>query len=138
MSGEKRVLTRGDMTELLMERTDDVTLVGPVMRFIDSVLRLQNDMGRPVYIFDVDPSISDDGISYIDDVMRSLGIACCIVPRGTLEYVGEATSESFGVRNIKQDAYGLNDGTVFGIGQDDGAGDDDAGVPDSKRGGDAG
>ena len=130
---DKRVLSREEMTELIVERSGDVTKVGPVMRYIDAVLRLQNDMSRPVYIFDVDPNISEKEIRYIDDVMRSLGVACCIVPRGMLGYVGEATSESFGVRNIKQDVFNLREGVVIPVGQDDGSWNDGGGIQGDER-----
>lgn len=115
MSGDKRVFTREELTRELMSRVDDFTAIGGVFEFIDSALRLQNDMTRPVYIFEVDPDISKGDIDYIDEVMSQLGIACCLIPRKMIGYVGEMDAESAGVRNVKADLLGLKEGVVIPV-----------------------
>jgi len=109
----KRVMTREELASELMSRVDDMTKIGPVFEFIESVLKLQNDMSRPVYIFEVDQDISEKDVAYIDDVMVQLGVACCLIPRKLMGYVGEVDSQSFGVRSIKADILGLREGVVI-------------------------
>lgn len=114
MGGEKRVFTRDEFVSMLMDVVDDVSVIGESVMFVESVLRLQNDMSRPVYILAVDPDISVDDIKYIDGVMVALGVACCLVPRGVFDYVGEVDSESFGVRNMQLDVWGLKEAVDVG------------------------
>lgn len=113
--GCRRVFTREELTRELMSRVDDFTSIGGVFEFIDAALRLQNDMTRPVYIFEVDPGISRDDVAYIDEVMSQLGIACCLIPRRLIGYVGEIDAESAGIRNIKADLLGLREGVVIPV-----------------------
>lgn len=135
MNGDKRVYTRDEFTELLIERVDDVTKIGGVIEFVESVLKLQNDMARPVYILEVCEGLVYDDVAYLDDVMNSIGVACVLVPKGMVGYVGEVDSKSFGVTNLQTDILGLKEGAVIPVGQDDEPRDDDEGVQDSERGG---
>ena len=99
------------IVKMARENSSGAINVGKTIRFVESVLRLQNDFTRPVYVFEVSPSISKGDIAYIDDAMRSMGIACVLVPNGLMRYVGEVDSESFGVKNY-MDEYvnGVYDG----------------------------
>lgn len=125
MNGDKRVFTRGEFVELLLDRLDDVTEIGGIVMFVESVLKLQNDMSRPVYVLEVCDGISYDDIAYIDSVMNSAKMACVLIPKGMVEYVGEVDSDSFGVTNMKRDVLGLKEGVVIPVGQDDEPGNDD-------------
>ena len=104
---DKRVFTRDEFASLLMERSGDVTKVGGVMAFVESVLKLQNDMTRPVYVFQVKDGITSDDIAMLDMEMEALGVACVLIPAGTLTYVGEVTSESYGQRNLRTEVFGI-------------------------------
>ena len=105
--GDKRVLTRKEFMALLYERYENVLDIGESIKFVECVLRLQNDMSRPVFVFEVSSSITPDDIEYLDMVMNSVGIACVLVPSGLMSYAGEVTSESFGVSNFKRDFFGM-------------------------------
>lgn len=125
MNGDKRVFTRDEFVEMLMERVDDVTNIGGIVAFVDSVLKLQNDMSRPVYVLEVEDGLTSADVSYIDDAMSSAGVACVLVPKGMVSYVGEVDSASFGTTNLKADVFNLKEGVVIPVGQDDEPRDDD-------------
>lgn len=119
MSGDKRVFTRDEFVELLVSRVDDVTEIGGVIEFVESVLRLQNDMSRPVYVLEVPSGLVRDDIEYIDNIMTSIGVACVLIPSGMVGYVGEVDGSSFGVTNLQTDVLGIKEGAMAGNGQDD-------------------
>ena len=96
----KRVFSRDELVELLVERADDVTKVGKVLKFVESALRLQNDKSRPVYVLEVKPNVTLDDIELLDVAMNQLGVACVLIPSGVVSYVGEVDSESFGRENV--------------------------------------
>lgn len=101
-------MSRDEFLELIVSRADDVTKVGEVMRFVESVFKLQNDMSRPVYIFEVDQdSMTSEDLALLDMSMNSIGIACVLVPKGIIGYVGEVTSESYGQQNIRTELLGV-------------------------------
>ena len=104
---DRRLMSREEFGAFLVERADDVTKVGKVMKFVESALRLQNDMGRPVYVFEVDPGIARSDIHFIDQTMKSLGVACVLVPRKLIGYVGEVDSETMGVVNYQEEFLGI-------------------------------
>lgn len=115
----RRVFTREEFVAELMCRVDDVTDIGPAMSFVESVLRLQNDMGRPVYVFEVSGGITADDIALIDESMHAMGVACVLLPKRKIEYIGEVDGGSFGVRGLMEDVIGLKEG-VIEYGQNDG------------------
>ena len=93
-------MTREEFASYLLERADSVLDVGKVIRFVESVLKLQSDVSRPVYIFEVERDISQEDIELIDRTMASLKVACALVPKGVMTYAGEVDSESFGQKNM--------------------------------------
>ena len=143
----KRVIGREEFTQELMERVDDVTKIGPVVQFVDSVLRLQNDMSRPVYVLELAGEPTEDLLQYIDDIMNQAKVACVLVPPKTLEYVAEVDEDSFGSRNIRAEMFGLKDGVKIPVVPEEkededgrrvqGDGNAAGGVQGAERGGDA-
>ena len=93
-------MTREEFESYLLERADSVLDVGGTLRFVESVLKLQSDSSRPVYIFEVDRDISQEDIALIDRTMASLRVACALVPKGVIRYAGEVDSDSFGQKNF--------------------------------------
>lgn len=96
------VMSREEFTDYLLERLDDPSEIGRVIGFIDGIFKVQNDIGRPVYIFEVDKNLAVRDIEYLQKALTSLGTAACLVPSGIMSYSGQVTSESFGVKNIQQ------------------------------------
>lgn len=108
------MLTRDEFLSLIVSRSEDVTKVGEVMEFVESVLKLQNDMTRPVYVFQVRDGITSDEITMLDRAMEAIGVACVLIPSGTLRYVGEVTSDSYGQENLRTSVYGIKDNAHMG------------------------
>lgn len=130
---DKRVLDRSELTEELMARVDDFTKIGEVFSFVESSLMLQNDMSRPVYVFEVEPDISKEDVKYINDAMSQVGVSCVLMPKKMIGYVGEVNSSSMGVRNVQAEIIGLREGAFDGL-ED---GDEPGRVEGSTRDGDA-
>lgn len=107
IASDKRVMTRDEFQSYIVEKArengSDPMAVGKTVRFVESVIKLQNDYSRPVYVFEVSPDISRADVSYIDDAMKSVGVACVLVPSKSMRYVGEVDAESFGVSSFMDD-----------------------------------
>lgn len=110
MSEKEVVLSREEFAEYLAQRLEEPTDIGRIMRFVDNAFLLQNDVGRPAYIFEVDGDVSAEDIKYVRDAMQSLGVCACLVPKGLLRYAGTLTPESVGTSNIKTVLYGRKGG----------------------------
>ncbi len=110
MSVNEVVMNREEFAAYLAQRLDEPTDVGRMMRFIDNAFLLQNDVGRPAYVFEVDRDVSSEDVKYLQDAMKSLGVCACIVPKGLVRYAGTLTPESMGDSNIKTVLYGRKGG----------------------------
>lgn len=73
--------------------------IGDVVGFVERVMVMQNDIGRPTYVVEVDASIGRDGISVIADAMTRAGVSCILVPAKTVDCVAQLAPESMGVEN---------------------------------------
>lgn len=98
---DKVVYDREEFTRYLADRVEDKVDIGRMIGFVEGAFVLQNDVGRPAYIFEVDPSIAVGDIEYVQRAMQSIGACAVLVPTGMLRYAGRVTPESMGVENIR-------------------------------------
>lgn len=73
--------------------------IGKVAEYVERVMVLQNDIGRPTYVIEVDAEIGKDHIGVLRDAMVGAGVSCILVPSDTLKVVAQVTPESMGVVN---------------------------------------
>ena len=93
MGGRQVRLDRAQLTGLLLKVLGDPVQVGRVTGFVESALLLQNDAGRPVYLFEAREA--DEGfVSYLSAVLSSVGVCGVLLPAGALEYVAEVDAVS--------------------------------------------
>lgn len=87
-------MTRDELVRELSERVSDPVDIGRVTGFVSRAFRLQNDIGRPVYIFEALGTPTREDVSYLREVMSELGVCCALVPARMLGYVGKVTCDS--------------------------------------------
>lgn len=110
MTVKEVVMNREEFASYLSERLEEPSDIGRMIRFIDNAFLLQNDVGRPAYVFEVSREISREDVEYVQEAMRSLGVCACIVPSGIIRYEATLTPESMGDSNIKTVLYGRKAG----------------------------
>ena len=95
------VLDKDGLTKLLVERCGGKPeRVGRVLTFVTRAFQLQNDEGRPAYIFEVHGTPSAADVKYISKCMTALGVCCALIPDGMVDCVAKVTPRSMGVRNV--------------------------------------
>lgn len=92
------VWDRARLAEYVAEKAG-FDAVGVAAEHVERVMVLQNDIGRPTYVVEVDASIGRDGIGSIRDAMVRAGVSCLLVPAGVVEVVAQLTPESMGVED---------------------------------------
>ena len=65
--------------------------------YVERVMELQNDIGRPTYVVEVSADIGQEAVGAISDAMVGAGVSCLLVPVGTVNVVAQLTPESMGV-----------------------------------------
>lgn len=95
------VYDREDLVRLLRSRTDDPIDIGRVTTFLTRGFQVQNDVGRPAYIFEVDPTMTPSDVQYLEGVLTELGVFAVLVPKDSIDYVGTITPESMGVDTMR-------------------------------------
>lgn len=95
------IFDREDLVRLLRSRTDDAVDVGRVTTFLTRGFQVQNDVGRPAYIFEVEPTMTPSDVQYLEGVLTELGVFAVLVPKKSVEYVGTITPESMGVKTLR-------------------------------------
>ena len=71
--------------------------VGAAAEYVERVMELQNDIGRPTYVVEVSADIGQEAVGAISDAMVGAGVSCLLVPVGTVNVVAQLTPESMGV-----------------------------------------
>jgi hypothetical protein len=71
--------------------------VGAAAEYVERVMELQNDIGRPAYVVEVSADIGQEAVGAISDAMVGAGVSCLLVPVGTVNVVAQLTPESMGV-----------------------------------------
>ena len=71
--------------------------VGAAAEYVERVMELQNDIGRPTYVVEVSADIGQEAVGAISDAMVGAGVSCLLVPVGTVNVVAQLTLESMGV-----------------------------------------
>ncbi len=71
--------------------------VGAAAEYVERVMELQNDIGRPTYVVEVSADIGQEAVGAISDAMVVAGVSCLLVPVGTVNVVAQLTPESMGV-----------------------------------------
>jgi len=71
--------------------------VGAAAEYVERVMELQNDIGRPAYVVEVSADIGQEAVGAISDAMVGAGVSCLLVPVGTVDVVAQLTPESMGV-----------------------------------------
>ena len=110
MSVNEVVMSREEFAAYLAQRLEEPADIGRIMRFVDNAFLLQNDVGRPAYVFEVDRDVSKDDVEYLQEAMRSLGVCACLGPKRIIRYAGTLTPDSMGDSNIKTVLYGRKGG----------------------------
>jgi hypothetical protein len=87
-------MTKDELVRDLMLRVREPTDIGKVTGFIERAFKLQNDVGRPAYIFEADADMTSEDVNYLRQVMLELGVCCALVPPKTIDYVGKVTPKS--------------------------------------------
>mgnify|MGYP003591006915 CR=1 FL=1 len=93
-SGNDVEMTREELVEELSARVSDPVDIGRITTFVSNAFRLQNDIGRPAYIFEAEGTPTEADVSYLREVMSELGVCCALVPARMIKYVGKVTPES--------------------------------------------
>ena len=70
--------------------------VGAAAEYVERVMELQNDIGRPAYVVEVSADIGQEAVGAISDAMVGAGVSCLLVPVGTVNVVAQLTPESMG------------------------------------------
>lgn len=107
--GKQIVLTREELVAALFATVDDPVDVGKITGFISRAFALQNDIGRPAYVFEVEKSITKEDVEYLQGALQELGVCAVLVPKGILEYVCTVTPKSMGAQNVKTVLWHLDD-----------------------------
>lgn len=93
------VLTRDEFVRAIAERSDVPSDISRIMKYVESVFALQNDEGRPIYVFEVDlDRIDDESLLVLDDGLRMMNVAAILVPKKSVNYIGEVTPQSLGIK----------------------------------------
>ena len=71
--------------------------VGAAAEYVERVMELQTDIGRPTYVVEVSADIGQEAVGAISDAMVGAGVSCLLVPVGTVNVVAQLTPESMGV-----------------------------------------
>lgn len=89
------VWDRAQLAEYVAERCG-FDAIGEVAAYVERVMELQNDIGRPTYVVEVAAEIGPEHIGRLGDAMRSAGVSCVLVPTSTVNVVAQLTPESMG------------------------------------------
>ncbi len=93
------VLSREGFVRVLMDRVNQKRDIGKALAWVDSAMILQNDAGRPVYVLEVEDGVTEGDVAYIRGLMQETGCAACLIPKGTVEYVGTLTPASMRIKD---------------------------------------
>jgi len=87
------MMTRDEVYDFFIKNIkDDVTQVGRLMRFIDDVFVLQNNVRQRVFIFEVNAQADIDINDYMQqlaDACRAVNVVAVIVPTDTFDVKGQ-------------------------------------------------
>lgn len=96
---DKVVLNRSEFVRVIAERSDVPSDISRLMRYVETVLVLQSDEGRPVYVLEVDFDESDEAyLLILDRSLKRMKVSAVIVPKNSVGYVGEVTAKSLGIK----------------------------------------
>lgn len=101
MSVNEVVLDRDEFVAYLSERVDDITDVARALGFVESAFVLQNDAGRPAYLFSATEPIAEEDMKAIGAALTEVGSIGVFLPAKLvrkIRYDGTVTPDSIGLR----------------------------------------
>lgn len=99
MSVREVIMSKAEFVDCLAGRVEDISDIAKALRFIEAAFVLQNDAGRPAYIFSVSEKIADEDMAIIKKVFEDLGVLGVFLPSALMRkisYEGTVTPKSLG------------------------------------------